>query len=103
MSSTLQGVLSQQLLPTTTGSRALALEVLIPNAAIRSQIREDKVHMIYQSMQMGADKTGMQTLNQSLVNLVQKRAISVDTAMNSAYDPEELRALLSRVGIGKVG
>lgn len=103
LSSTLQGVLSQQLLPTTTGGRALALEVLIPNAAIRSQIREDKVHMIYQSMQMGADKTGMQTLNQSLVNLVQKRAISVDTAMNAAYDPEELRALLSRVGIGKVG
>jgi twitching motility protein PilT len=103
LSSTLQGVLSQQLLPSTTGGRALALEILIPSSAIRSQIREDKVHMIYQSMQMGADKTGMQTLNQCLTNLVQKRNISVDTAMNASYDPEELRALLSRVGIGKAG
>jgi twitching motility protein PilT len=59
--------------------------------------------MIYQSMQMGADKTGMQTLNQCLTNLVQKRNISVDTAMNASYDPDELRALLSRVGIGKAG
>ncbi|MEN9826000.1 MAG: hypothetical protein RI953_1745 [Pseudomonadota bacterium] len=103
LSGTLQGVLSQQLLPCTTGGRALALEVMIPNAAIRSQIREDKIHMVYQSMQMGADKTGMQTLNQNLVTLVQKRSISVDTAMNSAYDPEELKGLLSRVGLGKVG
>ncbi|MFZ9520856.1 MAG: type IV pilus twitching motility protein PilT [Silvanigrellaceae bacterium] len=103
LSTTLQGVLSQQLLPCTTGGRALALEVMIPNAAIRSQIREDKIHMVYQSMQMGADKTGMQTLNQNLVNMVQKRAISVDTAMNAAYDPEELKSLLSRVGLGKVG
>jgi twitching motility protein PilT len=103
LSGTLQGVLSQQLLPCTTGGRVLALEVMIPNAAIRSQIREDKIHMVYQSMQMGADKTGMQTLNQNLVTLVQKRSISVDTAMNSAYDPEELKGLLSRVGLGKVG
>jgi twitching motility protein PilT len=103
LSGTLQGVLSQQLLPSTTGGRALALEILIPTAAIRSQIREDKVHMIYQSMQMGADKTGMQTLNQCLTGLVQRRAISVDTAMNAAYDPDELKALLSRVGIGKAG
>ncbi|MEY3901120.1 MAG: pilus retraction protein PilT [Pseudomonadota bacterium] len=103
LSSTLQGVLSQQLLPCATGGRVLALEVLIPNAAIRSQIREDKIHMIYQSMQMGGEKTGMQTLNQNLALLVQKRAISVDTAMNAAYDPEELKSLLARVGVGKVG
>ncbi|NBW83020.1 hypothetical protein EBR21_14820 [bacterium] len=103
LSATLQGVLSQQLLPCTTGGRVLALEVMIPNAAIRSQIREDKIHMVYQSMQMGADKTGMQTLNQNLVTLVQKRSISVDIAMNAAYDSDELKGLLSRVGLGKVG
>jgi twitching motility protein PilT len=103
LSTSLQGVLSQQLLPRSTGGRALALEILIPNAAIRSQIREDKVHMIYQSMQMGGEKTGMQTLNQCLVGLVQKRAISVDTAMLAAYDVEELRGLLQRAGLGKVG
>ncbi|MEY2988446.1 MAG: twitching motility pilus retraction protein, partial [Pseudomonadota bacterium] len=83
--------------------RALALEILIPNAAIRSQIREDKIHMIYQSMQMGAEKSGMQTLNTNLVNLVQKRSISIDTAVAASYDPEELRGLLQRVGHGKAG
>ncbi|NBO37989.1 type IV pilus twitching motility protein PilT [bacterium] len=103
LASSLQGVLSQQLLPGSTGGRALALEILLPNSAIRSQIREDKVHMIYQSMQMGSEKSGMQTLNQSLVLLVQKRAISVDTAMSASYDPEELRGLLQRSGLGKVG
>jgi twitching motility protein PilT len=103
LSSSLQAVLSQQLLPRTTGGRALALEILLPNPAIRSQIREDKIHMVYQSMQMGSDKTGMQTLNQSLVNLVQKRAISIDTAVNAAYDVDELKGLLQRAGLGKVG
>jgi twitching motility protein PilT len=103
LSTTLQAVLSQQLLPSTTTGRVLALEILIPNSAIRSQIREDKVHMIYQSMQIAADKTGMQTLNQNLVSLVQKRTISVDTAMYASYDPEELKTLLSRSGLGKVG
>ncbi|MBM3380918.1 MAG: type IV pilus twitching motility protein PilT [Betaproteobacteria bacterium] len=103
LSTSLQAVMSQQLLPRTTGGRALALEILLPNPAIRSQIREDKIHMIYQSMQMGSEKTGMQTLNQSLVALVQKRAISVDTAMNAAYDADELKGLLQRAGLGKVG
>jgi twitching motility protein PilT len=103
LSTSLQAVLSQQLLPRTTGGRALALEILLPNPAIRSQIREDKVHMIYQSMQMGSDKTGMQTLNQSLVNLIQKRTISIDTALAAAYDVDELKGLLQRAGLGKVG
>lgn len=103
LATSLQGVLSQQLLPRATGGRALALEIMLPNAAIRSQIREDKVHMIYQSMQMGSDKTGMQTLNQCLVGLVQKRMISVDTAMGAAYDTEELRGLLQRAGVGRAG
>lgn len=103
LATSLQGVLSQQLLPKLSGGRALALEILIPNSAIRSQIREDKMHMIYQSMQMGAEKTGMQTLNQCLVGLIQKRMISIDTALSAAYDVEELRGLLQRAGLGRAG
>jgi twitching motility protein PilT len=103
LSSSLQAVISQQLLPRPSGGRALALEIMIPNAAIRSQIREDKIHMIYQSMQMGAEKSGMQTLNSNLVSLVQKRLISIDTAVAASYDPEELRGLLQRAGHGKAG
>ena len=49
--------------------RVLALEIMIPNAAIRNLIREDKMHQIYSQMQMGQDKYGMQTLNQALFSL----------------------------------
>lgn len=103
LSSSLQGVLSQQLLPGSMGGRVLALEILLPNTAIRSQIRDDKVHMIYQSMQMASEKTGMQTLNQNLLSLIQRRLLSIDAALNAAYDADELKGLLARAGIGKVG
>jgi twitching motility protein PilT len=101
LSTSLQGVLSQQLLPRPTGGRALAMEILIPTSAIRSQIRDDKIHMVYQSMQMGTDKTGMQTLNQSLLSLLHKRMITPETALSAAYDPEELRGLMQRANLIK--
>ena len=50
----------------------LALEVMIPNAAIRNLIREDKIHQIYSQMQIGQGKFGMQTMNQSLASLIQR-------------------------------
>ena len=78
----LAGRASQQLLPRAGApGRVLALEVLIPNAAIRNLIREDKVHQIYSQMQVGQDKFGMQTLNQSLFALYQKKLISHEEAM----------------------
>ena len=67
--------MSQQLLPRMGApGRVLALEVLIPNPAIRNLIREDKVHQIYSQMQVGQDKFGMQTLNQCLFALYQRRS-----------------------------
>jgi twitching motility protein PilT len=99
----LQGVISQQLLPSLQGGRALATEILIPNPAIRSQIREDKLHMVYQSMQMNSEKSGNQTLNQCLINLVQRRLITVETAVGAANDLDELKSGLARLGIGKAG
>jgi twitching motility protein PilT len=78
----------------------LALEVMIPNPAIRNLIREDKVHQIYSSMQVGQAKFGMQTFNQSLANLLIRRLITQDEAFGRSSDPEELRNLLASGAAG---
>lgn len=95
LSFTLEGVVSQQLLPKIGGGRVAALEILVPNAAIRNLIREDKIHQIYSQMQIGQSKFGMQTMNQSLSQLVQKRIIAPEVALNASSDPDELRNMLS--------
>jgi twitching motility protein PilT len=95
LSFVLQGVVSQQLLPRYNApGRVMALEILIPNAAVRNLIREDKVHQIYSQMQVGQEKFAMQTLNQSLFSLYQRRLISQEEAMGRATEPEELRMML---------
>jgi twitching motility protein PilT len=100
LSFVLEGVLSQILIPKAGGSgRALALEVMVPNPAIRNLIREDKIHQIYSQMQVGQDKFGMQTLNQCLLTLYQKRQISLDDAIGRSSDPDELRQMLGNPGM----
>jgi twitching motility protein PilT len=97
LSMTLEAVITQALLPRADGQgRVLAMELLIPNAAIRNLIRENKLHQIYASMQMGQEKFGMQTFNQSLANLYFKHAISLETAMNVTSKPEELTDIIQR-------
>jgi twitching motility protein PilT len=61
-------------------------------------IREDKIHQIYSQMQIGQAKFGMQTMNQSLVNLVAQRLITVDEALGRSGDPDELRTMLAQAG-----
>jgi twitching motility protein PilT len=91
----LQGVVSQQLIPRLDGrGRVLAVEVMIPNPAIRNLIREQKVHQIYSQLQVGQIKFGMQTLSQSLVDLYQRRLISYDEAIGHATELDEVRAML---------
>ena len=100
LSFVLEGVLSQILIPKAGGSgRALALEVMCPNPAIRNLIREDKIHQIYSQMQVGQDKFGMQTLNQSLHSLYTRRLISLDDAMGRSSDPDELKQMLGNAGM----
>ena len=95
LSFVLQGVLSQQLIPRMgQPGRALALEVMIPNAAIRNLIREDKVHQVYSQMQVGQDKFGMQTLNQSLYSLYSRRMISVEEALSRSAEVDELKMMI---------
>ena len=97
LSLVLEGVLCQSLLPKASGDgRAMALEILVPNAAIRNLIREDKIHQIYSMMQTGQDKYGMQTFNQALASLYQKRLISLDTAMQRSSNADELKDLIER-------
>ena len=96
LSFVLEGVLCQTLLPRANGpGRALALELMVPNPAIRNLIREDKIHQIYSQMQIGQEKFGMQTLNQSLCSLYQRRMISHDDAMARSHDQEELKTLIA--------
>jgi twitching motility protein PilT len=95
LSFVLQAVVSQQLVPRAGGpGRALALEIMIPNAAIRNLIREGKIHQVYTQMQMGQEKHGMQTLNQSLHALYKARVISLEEAQARSIEPEELRAMV---------
>jgi len=95
LSFVLEGVLSQLLLPRANGpGRVLTLEVLVPNPAIRNLIREDKVHQIYSQMQVGQAKHGMQTMNQSLFSLYQRRMITLDECMGRSSEPDELRMML---------
>jgi twitching motility protein PilT len=98
LSFVLEGVLCQTLIPTMDGrGRALSLEIMVPNAAIRNLIREDKIHQIYSQIQVGQAKSGMQTMNQALLMLYQRRVISFDDAMSRSPDPDELKQMMSGV------
>src|SRR5258706_12494094 len=91
LSFVLEGVVSQTLMTKATGGgRVIALEVMVPNPAIRNLIREDKIHQIYSQMQMGQDKFGMQTLNQSLADLYQRRLVTLEDCTARSSDPDEL-------------
>ncbi|HEY0007030.1 MAG TPA: type IV pilus twitching motility protein PilT [Pyrinomonadaceae bacterium] len=97
LSLVLEGIMCQSLLPRADGrGRAMALEILVPNSAIRNLIREDKIHQIYSMMQTGQDKYGMQTFNQALASLYHKRLITLEVAMQRSSNPDELRELIDR-------
>jgi twitching motility protein PilT len=97
LSLVLEGIMCQALLPKASGDgRCMALEILIPNAAIRNLIREDKIHQIYSMMQTGQDKFGMQTFNQALASLYHSRQITLEAAMNRTSNPDELKELIER-------
>lgn len=103
LSLVLEGILCQALIPKAGGKgRALGLEVLIPNPAIRNLIREDKIHQIYSSMQTGQLKFGMQTFNQSLSELVLRGEVTQEVAMGYSSNQDELRELINR-GVGTTG
>jgi twitching motility protein PilT len=97
LSLVLEGILCQALLPRVDGrGRAMVMEILIPTAAIRNLIREDKIHQIYSAMQTGTGATGMQTFNQSLANAYFQKLITLETALSRSSNPDELQDLINR-------
>jgi twitching motility protein PilT len=97
LSMVLEGIVTQALLPKANGQgRALAMEILVPNAAIRNLVREDKIHQIYSMMQTGQDKYGMQTFNQSLASLYFKKQITLEMALARSSNQDELQDLINR-------
>jgi twitching motility protein PilT len=95
LAAALQGVVTQQLVPTVTGTgRVLASEVLVATAAVRNLIREGKTHQIYSSMQAGG-RYGMQTMDQSLADLVKSSQVSLEAALERCSNEEDLRRLAS--------
>ena len=104
LSFVLEGVISQLLLPRADGKdRVLAVELMVPNPAIRNLIREDKIHQIYSQMQVGQSKFGMQTMNQSLMNLYARRLITLEEAMGMSQEPDELKQMMKNAGEARQG
>jgi len=101
LSLVVEGIVCQALLPKIGGGRVVALEIMVPTAGIRNLIREDKIHQIYSAMQTGQEKMGMQTMNQSLATLYQKRLITLETALMASSNRDELQDLINR-GVGVV-
>jgi twitching motility protein PilT len=104
LSLVMEGILCQTLIPKADGKgRAMAMEILIPNPAIRNLIREDKIHQIYSSMQTGQDKFGMQTFNQSLYSLYQTKQITLESALARSSNTDELQDMINRGAPGVGG
>jgi len=102
LSLVLEGIVCQTLLPKINQQgRVVAMEILVPTPAIRNLIRDDKIHQIYSTMQAGQGQLGMQTMNQSLATLVQRRQISLETAQEASSLRDELMDLINR-GVGVV-
>ncbi|HYY32478.1 MAG TPA: type IV pilus twitching motility protein PilT [Gaiellaceae bacterium] len=99
IASTIQGIVTQTLLPTLDGSgRVAACEILLPDDAVRNLIRQAKVEQIYSVMQTGTSK-GMQTLEQALVDFVKRGVVSQEIALSRSSRPEQLKGLLQRAGV----
>jgi twitching motility protein PilT len=98
LAAALQAVVTQQLLPRMRNrGRAVACEVLIATPAVRNMIREGKVHQIYSAMQSGG-KYGMQTMDQSLADLVRSSTVSLEVALERCHNEDDLRRLVGGAG-----
>ena len=97
LSMTLEAILNQSLLPHISGDGlVLAMEIMIPNSAIRNLIRENKIHQINSTMQIGQKEFGMITMNQSLFKLYSSKKISYETAMSASKMPDDLLDIIER-------
>src|SRR5215208_1775174 len=101
LASTLQGVVTQNLIPTADGrGRVAALEILLPDDAVRNLIRQAKIEQVYSVMQTGSTR-GMVTMEQSLADLVLRRVITAELGFARSSRPDQLRGLLERAGFAQ--
>ncbi len=97
LSMVLEGIMCQALLPRSDGrGRQMVMEILIPSAAIRNLMREDKIHQIYSAMQAGQSTSGMQTFNQALAQAYFNKAVTLETALARSSNADELQDLINR-------
>ncbi len=97
LSLVLEGIMCQSLLPRADNKgRAMCMEILVPNAAVRNLIREDKIHQIYSAMQSGQEKYGMQTFNQSLATAYFQKQITMEMALMRSSNQDELQEMIAR-------
>jgi len=97
LSLVLEGIMCQSLLPRSDNKgRAMCMEILVPNAAVRNLIREDKIHQIYSAMQSGQDKFGMQTFNQALATAYFQKQITMEMALMRSSNQDELQEMIAR-------
>ena len=74
----------------------MVMEILVPTAAIRNLVREDKIHQIYSAMQTGTGQTGMQTFNQGLANAYFAKLITLEVALSRSSNQDELQDMINR-------
>ena len=99
LANSLQGIVTQTLLPRADGTgRVCALEILFLDDAIRNLIRQGKIEQVYSYMQTGT-RRGMQTMEQSLAELIESRTITIPDALSRTSRPESLVSALERAGI----
>ena len=91
---TLQGIISQQLLPQVSGGRIAALEILVATPAVRNLIREGKTHQLATVIQTGA-KHGMKAMDMALKDLYRQRKIEYEEALQHSFDPEAFLRLIN--------
>src|ERR687891_1693485 len=103
LAATLQGIVTQNLVPTADGAgRVAALEILVPDDAVRNLVRQAKVEQIYSVMQTSSSR-GMQTMEQSLADLIMRRVITAELGFTRSTRPDQLRGLLERSGFTDFG
>jgi len=99
----LEGVVTQALLPRASGTgRTAAVEIMVATLAIRTLIRDDKIHQIYSALQTGK-KLGMQTMNDSLYQLYMQGDVAIGECLRVSSDPAELRRMVGEPEGGEAG
>src|SRR2546423_56884 len=103
IANSLQAVVTQTLLPTADGAgRVAALEILLPDDAVRNLIRQAKIEQVYSVMQP-KPAFGMQTREQALADLALRQVVNVDDALSRSSRPEQLAGILERAGMDVSG